>query len=207
MLAALSDTDVQLSKSLGMYVQPGIATAYPELSQMLRIMYRDRFAKLPFVPADWFAHVDALQGTPISGANYNDILLPLPTYDNFGKPSASLPEWLSASDANLKAWDAARVALKDGYTKFINNQIDEGRTLLNSLYAKADFWNGLYTAVVSARNAIRDAPFTAIKAIWDMYWPWMLVGFLGWSGYQYVVNDKGPLKLILGKKNKESAHE
>ena len=199
MLSALTPSDVALSQSLGMYIQPGIATAYPELSSMLRIMYRDRFAKLPFVPADWFAHVDAIHGKSSSSPNYADILLPVPAFDGSGKPSPSMPDWLQAPEA-LKAWDDARKALKDGYTAFMNNEIEKGRALLNDLYAKADFWNSLYNAAI----AIRDAPTNFVMAGLKTLWPVLLVGFLGWSGYQYFVNDSGPLKLVLGKKKKES---
>lgn len=206
MLSALSPSDIELSKSLGMYTQPGIGGAYPELTAMLRIMYRDRFAALPFVPEGWFNQVDAIHGHTGIQPDTLDILLPLPAYDAQGNVSASLPDWLTASDANLKAWDQARNALKDGYTKYISNQIDEGRALLNDLYAKADFWNALYTAAVNARDAIKNAPFTAVKAIWDMWWPWILVAGIGYSGYKYLMNGSGPLRLVFGKK-KESSHE
>jgi hypothetical protein len=152
---------------------------------MLRVMYQDRFAKLPFVPAGWFDEINKIHGTNISSPNYLDVLLPVPAFDGFGNPSPAMPEWLD-NDAKRKAWDEARTALKDGYTKFIQNEIDNGRELLNQLYANADFWNRLYNAAVY----IAELPGVIAKNAFQLFWPYILVGGVIFAGYWYITHHR-----------------
>ncbi len=164
-LHALTPEDVQLSRNLGMYTLPGVAEAYPELAAMVRVLYRDRFTLLPFIPSDWFPQV-----TELLGKNGN-MIMPVPAYDGQGVPSAGMPIWLD-NDAKRQAWEEARKNLLSAYMKFTQNQIDIGREELNRLYANVAFWDRL----VKAAQFIADIPKNIAFAGFKVLWPWLLIG-------------------------------
>ncbi len=165
MLSALTTDDVALSKTLGVYSLPGVATAYPELASMVRIMYRDRFAALPFIPKDWFPQVNAVLG--VGGK----MILPVPAYDAFRRPSGGMPEWLD-NDAKRNAWEDARNALKTGYMNFTQGKIEQGREELNKLYANIAFWKRLEDVAQYIADIPKKVAFAGLKVLW----PWILIG-------------------------------
>lgn len=150
----MATTDQQRAAELGTYLQPGIGEAYPELSASLLRLYKDRVAKLAFVPASWYPRVEA------DAAGGNIVLLVQPS--PYGvRNSTPLPPWIDNDQVAVAAWQkVAKVAL-DAYSQFAAQQVDSGREILADAYANAAFWSGLYQVATT----IRDLPGTVVAAV------------------------------------------
>lgn len=151
-MATIPERD--FSKMTGAYVQPGVGTAYPDLVDIIRDIYRKRVSKLPFVPVGWLSKVEAaMEGSTI-------VLLfdPMPG----GKTQINpMPEWIMGDAAAAKAWQAAAQVVKDAYTQYAMGKVEEGRRIMARAQANAAFWDTLYTTAV----AVRDAPGKAVDAV------------------------------------------
>lgn len=143
-----------LLATTGMYVQPGIASAYPDLATQLLELYQDRAQHLPFLPADWYSRVSYAQHTdPTQG-----VLLPMPTRGTLGFATSGLPAWL-LDPAAAQAWDAFRATIMQAYQQYAAGQADMGKSVLAAAYANTDFWNALY-----AVDSVLASPVTATGA-------------------------------------------
>ncbi len=162
-----------IQKSLGMQVQLGTARVYPDLVTILNNIYRDKIAKLPFVPADWLPKVLALQGS-------DDGLLvyPIKATRILGLGiNPDLPAWVQA---NAATWDTLADECKNALTSYMDGKIAEGQATLNRLYANAAFWNAAY---ISAKfvadiptNVVKGAG-TAVGSIFKANWlPIIVIG-------------------------------
>jgi len=146
------DQNATLSRQTGTFIQPGVGEAYPDLVALVRNLYRNRVAKLPFVPAGWLASVEAAM-------DGNNLVLPTPV--GFASLAYPIPDWLSTDTAALAAWRQVHDLVKDVQSRYIAGRIEEGRILIAASEANAAFWDGLYTAAVT----IRDLPGDAVAAV------------------------------------------
>jgi hypothetical protein len=156
----------------GMYVQPGIASAYPDLASQLLQIYKDRASQLRFLPSDWYSRVSYAQQTdPTQG-----VLLPMPTHNLIGFQTSGIPAWLT-DPAAAQAWDAFRATVMQAYQAYAAGQSDLGRQVLAEAYANTDFWNTLYAIdsvialpVTATGNALTAAANSAASSISTPVW-------------------------------------
>ena len=151
-MATLSDRD--FTKKSGAYIQPGVGTAYPDLVDMVRDIYRKRVSKLPFVPVGWLSDME----TAMAGSTLVLLQQPLP----YGKPTTNgMPDWILSDQAAMKAWQGVAELNRDTYSQYAMGKVEEGRKVVARANANAAFWDTLYTTAV----AIRDAPGNAVNAV------------------------------------------
>jgi hypothetical protein len=172
-----------LSSRLGVFIQPGVGTAYPELVAIVRGIYRSRVSRLAFVPSYWLAEVLAA----MEGDN-----LVLPTPVGFKSLAYPIPAWLSDDTAAMSAWAAVGSLVKDAEQRFLAGRIEEGRAVMAAADANASFWNGLYSAAVAVRDLPGDAVAAVAKGtasaagsfIGKAWWVWIAAGVLAlaWMG-------------------------
>lgn len=146
------DQNASLSSRTGTFIQPGVGEAYPELVAIVRSIYRNRVARLAFVPAGWLAQVE----DAMAGGN-----LVLPTPVGFASLAYPIPAWLSGDAYALAAWRQVHDLVKDAQSRFIAGRIEEGKYVMAQAEANVAFWDGLYKAAV----AIRDLPGDAVAAV------------------------------------------
>lgn len=142
-----------LTGNLGVYVQPGIGEAYPELVKILRELYRTRVSRLPFVPNDWYVQVDRLMGS--------NTVVKLQQSKPNGVVYDGLPVWIVSDKAAIDAWQKVAVLMNSAITAFIGGEIEKGKSIIASANANAEFWNTLYDGAVW----VRDAPGKAVDAV------------------------------------------
>ena len=176
-------TNAQITRTLGVYVQPGIGTAYPELVAILRKLYADRVAQLPFVPSGWLADVLDLMG--------GNVVVLLQQSKPKGVPYAGLPAWIGGDAEAIDAWQQVALLVNSTYFNFAAGKVAEGRKVIATANANAAFWNALYKGAVFVRDAPGDAvaaigkgTLGALGAFLGKTW-WVLglvvVGFLVWT--------------------------
>lgn len=106
---------------------------WPELTEALRKLYRDKVGVMPWLPPSWFASVNALHGGP-----NGEIMVIAPSGATYaggkGVPFLDTPE--------KKAWwDTLAKQVAEIITKYAENKAVEGRAELEKAYAAAAFWN------------------------------------------------------------------
>ncbi len=162
-----------IEKTLGMQVQTGTARVYPELVTILNNIYRDKIAKLPFVPSDWLPKVLALQGS-----DDGLLLFPIKASRPFGLGiNRDLPVWVQA---NYQTWDTLADESQKALTSYMDGKIAEGQSTLNRLYANAAFWNAAYLSAKFVAdiptNVVKGAG-TAVGSIFKANWlPIIVIG-------------------------------
>lgn len=142
-----------LTGTLGVYVQPGIGEAYPELVKILRELYRTRVSRLPFVPNDWYVQVDRLMGS--------STVVKLQQSKPYGVTYDGLPVWILSDKSAIDAWQKVAVLMNNAITAFVGGEVEKGKAIVASAQANAEFWNGLYEGAVW----VRDAPGKAVDAV------------------------------------------
>lgn len=126
---------------LGVFVQPGLATAWPELRDILGRIYSDKVQTLPWIPRDWLGRVQALEK-----ANTGALV-------RIAGPFNGAPTWADSA-AKQAAWSAIADQANSAVYQYSIGKAAAGRAELETLYAKAAFWNSAYSIAV----AIRDLP-------------------------------------------------
>jgi hypothetical protein len=153
-------------KSWGVYLQPGIGEAYPELNTKLLNFFRDKVSEIPWLPAGWYDAVAGIQANfPGSQVRIAPALLVS------GGVNKLAPDWLD-SDEKRQYWQELNVQSNSIVQKYAAGKAEEGRAELDQLYANAAFWDRAYNIAV----AIRDAPANAVKAAGEV------VTGIAWEG-------------------------
>lgn len=158
-----------LTAHYGVYIQPGLGTAYPDLVQQLRDLYTSRVAKLAFVPADWLPAVLGQMG--------DSVLVKLQQSAPHGVAYSGLPDWIGKDQAAIDAWQQAAEMIDSAVAAYANKQVEAGRAILARASANAAFWNGLYAADLALVNlpgtivgGIGDGILSALKAFLARTW-------------------------------------
>ncbi len=159
-----------LQPSLGCYALP-YATNWPDLSNALAAIYRDKVAGIPWLPPGWIQNVMALHG------QNGMILIPSPANSTPAIPWLNTPE--------KKAWwqqfhNIANGAVMD----YAGKKAAEGKIEMERAYSNAAFWDGAYkvaSLLAAPVTAVRDAAET-----YDKYGGWIkkgaVVGLAGLVG-------------------------
>jgi len=160
--------------TLGVWVQPGLGTAFPELKTLLASLY-GRVAALPFVPIGWAAQVAALQE-----ANPTSLVRLYPSIGAAGNVNAGIPSWIASERSRAEAWQAVVKAQDAVIFKYAQgkNQFLDPDSELNALLADSEFWNGW---AGSALIAINQAARAATEAPGNLV-GWMGDGLLSFAG-------------------------
>ena len=169
----MADPIIERSKVLtaqyGVYIQPGIGTAYPELVDLLRTLYRNRVSKLAFLPSNWLSTVLAEMD------QYG--VVKLQQSMPHGVAIAGLPSWIDGDDKARAAWQAVAEIVDSAVNKYATQQVAAGRSILTLSNANAAFWNGLYTAAVAAGHlpgniigTLGDGVLSALKSFLARTW-------------------------------------
>lgn len=124
----------------GVMITPGLGMGYPDLKAMVQTIFTKRMAKLPWVPADWLAGVQALQA-----ARPGDLIRVAPSRmaDAVGTPQDLNPLFLD-DDAKLDAWQSIYEDMNRAIGKYAAAQAAAGRAELDALYVRAAFWDAAY---------------------------------------------------------------
>jgi hypothetical protein len=139
------------SHALGVWAQPGIGQAYPELQGLLHRLYAERVAGLSWVPRDWLARVQALQDSQPTSLVRTAPGVGLLAPDFCDSPQKR--EWWQNF---FKMTDAA-------VAKYAAGQLEAGKAEIEAAYAASAFWNSAYQLAVS----IRDLPATIVGSALD----------------------------------------
>lgn len=136
--------------SLGVWAMPG-AGAFSGLKDRLAVLYADRFAKIPWLPAGWLDSVKALQR-----ADQSALVLLTPGIGMLRPSFCVTQEQADAWQVAYKAVEAAQVAYGKG-------EAVKGAALIAAADLNLAIWSGLYTAAVF----VRDIPTNAVGAVLD----------------------------------------
>lgn len=148
----------RLALTMGVRLQYGRATAYPDLVARLDRLYADRVAKLPWVPDTWLDAVRALQRKyPGDLVQLTPALRPASAGGGRGHMAPSFADTLP----KLEAWDTIYAASNDGIVAYANKQAELGAQKLASLQAAAAFWDGAYRLA----KTVRDLPAATVSAV------------------------------------------
>lgn len=191
-LFAVNDTT-----RLGVYRQPGQRAAYPELHTLLLKIYRDRVAKLPFVPGYWMGGVMALMD-----ANPDDLIQLSPVATANGTPIiGDVPVFVGSDAAKRKAWQVVVDVMTSAKMKFVEGKLDEGRAEMEAAYASAEFWDTLYNVAVAARDAVPNAIGWTVGKFWEgLDTKWRLALFVAaLAGGTYLIVKLGGVRTIVSK--------
>jgi hypothetical protein len=134
----------QAMATLGVVPNP-IGGTWPELTDKLLALYKDRVAQLAFVPSDWFDGVQALAksaGAPVAITPYfvNGNLKPT-------SGANAMPAWIVGDPAAAQAWNEIAKLAHAAVASYTEGKIEEGRAELDKAYADVEFWTNLYNAV------------------------------------------------------------
>jgi hypothetical protein len=157
-LGALTPADQTQVATLGLYTQPDVGTAYPELRDRVLELYNWHVMRLPFLPDGWIDEVQAA-----FAADPSSILLMIPAHDNAGGVTQGLPSWLAQEGART-AWDSARKRVMEGYMQWVQGEIDNGRAALWWAQLDIGYWN---TLIAIAKVA--EKPLT-LPVDWFVTW-------------------------------------
>lgn len=154
----MSDTNPEpLSQTVqpfGVYVQPGIGNAYPELKkQELALIVKA--GTIPWLPQGW---LDAVRDLDKSNPSALIKFAPSGTFKANGTPA------FLNSPERVKVWDDLAASSSRAQMLYAQDQAAAGKAELEALYAKAAFWDSAYNIAV----AIRDAPKTVLTAGADL---------------------------------------
>lgn len=146
-------------KMYGVYIQPSIGQAYPELNVKLQKLFLDKVSKIPWLPQGWY---DAQAG--IQAANPSDQVRIAPVYRADGIAINPLaPSWLDTKEKR-DIWQNLCDQCNAAIMKYAAGQAAAGAAELDYLYAKAAFWGAAYNAAVF----VRDIPSEITEGVSDV---------------------------------------
>lgn len=127
--------------------------AFPAITEAMRRLYRDRLAKFPGLPADWWASVNTLHG------NGGKFLFPVRSFsvDNQGRS----PSFLKTPEQKA-AWDAIYDELQGVRQALLSKEGARGLSLAQAAYDRAAFWDNAYNMA-----RVLALPVTTAKAAWN----------------------------------------
>lgn len=152
-------TDLNIeAEPLGLYIQPGWGTAYPELkAQIKEILIKA--SGIPWLPQGWKD-----MALDIDSRHPGDVLQVVRVYnDAGGRLNNVIPRFLD-TDEKKTFWNDLSKKVNAAVILYAQNQAKAGAAELAILNAKAAFWDGAYKFAV----AVRDAPKTVIGAAGDV---------------------------------------
>jgi len=166
--------------TLGVWIQPGLGSAWPNLRQTIYKLYLEKVQPLPFVPREWYTKVMSLQSGD-DGA----LIKIAPVFMKDG----SLTEWgkntsFLDTEEKRKTWDDLSKQVNEIVIAYARNESAKGKVLLDKLYADAAFWDRAYRVT----KAIADAPKTVVKATGEF------ASDIAWTGLKAFL----PALLIVG---------
>lgn len=136
----------------GVYITPGLGMAWPEIKDLANKIYKDRIARLPWIPADWLAGVQALQAQ-----RPDDFVRIAPSrmakmeggrfVSDMGAPQRNNPLFLD-TDQKIDAWMSIHRDMQAAVVRYAAAQAAAGRAELNRLNANAEFWSACYKIAV-----------------------------------------------------------
>ena len=143
--------------TLGLYAVP-LATDWRGIAETITDIYDDRIRPAPWIPADWYSKVSAVNGAFNAEYNQRIILLPASpkTLLTYGAPA-----WLNDTDKR-KAWADLYTETNTAYNAYIAGKREEGQRVLDRVYANAAFWERLWQLKESITNPLGDLLNTAI---------------------------------------------
>lgn len=144
-------------KTLGVYIQPGIGTAYPELNKLLQAFFKSKVSTIPWLPAGW---MDSQAGLQASYAG--DQVRIAPVFKGDGSISPLAPSWLDTPEKR-QFWQELFKRSNEIVTAYAAGEAAKGKVLLDKLYAEAAFWDRAYNVAVF----VRDLPKTVVGAAGD----------------------------------------
>ena len=175
----------KLTPTLGVYIQPEIGNAYPELVAILRDLYTKRVSKLPFVPLDWLAKVLEQMGT-----EGHEVVIKLQQSLPHGQPYKGLPQWIVGDVQAMHAWQSMAEVIDDAVAAFAAQRVEAGKAIVAHAQANAQFWDSLYTSAKFVRDlpgnvvgAVGDGALSVVKAFLARTWYLValaVVGLLVW---------------------------
>jgi hypothetical protein len=179
--------DNDIPRRLGVYVQPGIGQAYPELAMSVRDIMVERVSKIPFLPAGWLDEVLRLIDTqPLT------LVKVYPALKADGvTPNDLAPSWVKESPERLKVWQELSEITRLAQFNYAQARVEEGRAIMAKANADAAFWDRAYNVAVF----IRDAPGNAVSAVaggalsfvgsfpTKTWWVWAIVGVLAFAWF------------------------
>ena len=187
----------RIAVTLGMRVQPGLATGYPALVGKLDRIYADRVAKLPWVPRTWLAAVRDVQAK-----NPADLIRPTPGFNALGARGNEAPSWAD-TPAKLTAWHTIYTAHNDAIVAYAKEMQEDGESELNALYADAAFWDGAYKLAVFTRDLPSNVVSTVgggISSFVGTFLPESLKAYAKWVTWGLVLLIVGGLILWYRRK-------
>jgi hypothetical protein len=131
-----------ITKTLGVYQQPGVGTAYPELRAQLFATLQQT-ARIDWLPARWLEDVRRVYDAD-PGA-----LVIVGAASVSGKRQSNAPDWID-TEAKETVWNAINKAMLAAVVKYAREQQEAGRAELDALNRNAAFWNFAYTSAVVA---------------------------------------------------------
>lgn len=198
--------DADLARRLGVYVQPGIGEAYPELAAQVRRIMVEKVSKIPFLPAGWLDEVLAIIDT-----NPPTLVKIYPVFKSDGVTTNELaPTFATYSPEAAKVWQELSEVTRLAQFNYAAGKVEEGRAVMDAAYARAAFWDTAYNVAVW----IRDAPGNAVNAVatgtmsfaWSFikrtWWVWALlaVGALVWFNRGALARAAGRKGMSLGER-------
>jgi hypothetical protein len=171
-------------KTLGVYIQPGIGTAYPELNKLLQAFFKSKVATIPWLPAGWLDSQAGLQA-----AYPGDQIRIAPAFKGDGSVSPLAPVWLDTPEKR-QLWQELFKRSNEIVTAYAAGEAAKGKVLLDKLYSEAAFWDRMYNIAVT----VRDLPKTVVGAAGDFasgvvgeflkkFWIVIAVGGIGFILY------------------------
>lgn len=152
----------------GMYALD-YANAFPDLTNQMRRLYRDRLALFPGLPADWWASINTLHGKE------GKFLFPVSSRATAG---GSGPSFLK-TDQQRQAWDSIVEELNAVRMAMVNKERERGAALLNTAYNRAAFWENAYQLA-----RVAALPVTIARTAWNNPW---LTGTVVWGALAALV--------------------
>lgn len=158
-----------LLKKYGVYTQ-AYGNAWPELTVILRNLYKNRLVKVPWLPSDWERVI--LEG--VHGRNGNIAIIAPSTANYNGGRGADFLD----TPEKKQWWDELAASTSKAVTSYASKKAEEGRKEIAAAEADIAFWNSAYqfaNLLASPINALRSASETYTKYQWAFN-PLIIIG-------------------------------
>ena len=145
------DSQADTSRALGVWAQPLLGGAWPELKALLHRLYGDRASAIPWLPRGWLQSVRDLQESDPT------------SLVRVGPGLGTLSPDFCDSDAKRKVWQEFFVAVDAAIVAYAAGKAAEGRAAMEAAYSNSAFWAKAYAVAVF----VRDLPKNAVGAVLD----------------------------------------